>query len=45
MGLIKDIYSVSFYEKFAQAVAEVHSTLNKQKFIEAIYEGDFAKKE
>ena len=45
MGLIKDIYSVSFYEKFGQAVAEVHPAFNKQKFIDAIYEGDFAKKE
>ena len=45
MGLIKDIYSVSFYEKFSQAVAEVHPLFNKQKFIEAIYEGDFAQKE
>ncbi len=45
MGLIKDIYSVSFYEKFGQAVAEVHPSFNKQKFIEAIYEGDFVQKE
>jgi len=45
MGLIKDIYSVSFYEKFGQAVAEVHHSFNKQKFIEAIYEGDFVQKE
>ncbi|OXB06812.1 DNA alkylation repair protein [Flavobacterium pectinovorum] len=45
MGLIKDIYSVTFYEKFGQAVAEVHSTFDKQKFIEAIYEGNFAQKE
>ncbi|OXG06657.1 3-methyladenine DNA glycosylase AlkC [Flavobacterium araucananum] len=45
MGLIKDIYSVSFYEKFGQAVAEVHSAFDKQKFIKAIYEDDFAQKE
>ena len=45
MGLIKDIYSVTFYEKFTQAVAEVYPAFNKQKFIEAIYEGDFAQKE
>jgi 3-methyladenine DNA glycosylase AlkC len=45
MGLIKDIYSVSFYEKFGQAVAEVHPTFNKEKFISAIYEGDFTQKE
>ena len=45
MGLIKDIYSVSFYEKFGQAVAEVHPSFNKKKFIEAIYEGDFTQKE
>lgn len=45
MGLIKDIYSLSFYENFSQAVAEVHPEFNKQKFIKAIYEGDFEKKE
>jgi 3-methyladenine DNA glycosylase AlkC len=45
MGLIKDIYSVSFYEKFGQAVAEVHPSFDKKKFIETIYEGDFAQKE
>ncbi|MEN2399864.1 DNA alkylation repair protein [Flavobacterium sp. MC2016-06] len=45
MGLIKDIYSVSFYEKFSQAVAEVHPAFDKQKFIDTIYEGDFAQKE
>ncbi|WP_291287959.1 DNA alkylation repair protein [Flavobacterium sp.] len=45
MGLIKDIYSVAFYEKFGQAVAEVHPTFDKQKFIATIYEGDFNQKE
>ena len=45
MGLIKDIYSVSFYEKFSQAVTEVIPSFNKEKFIETIYEGDFAQKE
>lgn len=45
MGLIKDIYSVSFYKKFSQAVAEVHPSFNKQKFIETIYEGNFVEKE
>jgi len=45
MGLIKDIYSLSFYENFSQAVAEVHPTFDKQKFIDTIYEGDFAQKE
>lgn len=45
MGLIKDIYSVTFYEKFGQAVAEVLPTFDKQKFIDTIYEGDFAQKE
>ncbi|MDW8850630.1 DNA alkylation repair protein [Flavobacterium sp. MMLR14_040] len=45
MALIKDIYSVTFYEKFGQTVAEVHSTFDKQKFIETIYKGDFAQKE
>ncbi len=41
MGLIKDIYSVTFYEKFGESVAEVHPAFDKQKFIEAIYKGDF----
>jgi 3-methyladenine DNA glycosylase AlkC len=45
MGLIKDIYSVTFYEKFGQAVAEVYPAFDKQKFIKTIYEGDFAQKE
>ena len=45
MGLIKDIYSLSFYENFGQAVAEVHPNFDKQKFIDTIYEGDFAQKE
>ncbi|MEO8534187.1 MAG: DNA alkylation repair protein [Flavobacterium sp.] len=45
MGLIKDIYSVAFYEKFSQAVAEVHPEFDKQKFIDTIYESDFAQKE
>jgi 3-methyladenine DNA glycosylase AlkC len=45
MALIKDIYSVSFYEKLGQAVAEVHPTFDKKKFIETIYEGDFTQKE
>jgi len=45
MGLIKDIYSLPFYENFGQAVAEVHPTFDKQKFIDTIYEGDFAQKE
>ena len=45
MGLIKDIYSVAFYENFGQAVAEVHWAFDKQKFIDTIYEGDFAQKE
>ncbi|TDW52030.1 3-methyladenine DNA glycosylase AlkC [Flavobacterium sp. 270] len=45
MGLIKDIYSVAFYENFGQAVAEVLPGFNKQKFIDTIYEGDFAQKE
>ncbi|WP_166925656.1 DNA alkylation repair protein [Flavobacterium poyangense] len=45
MGLIKDIYSVAFYENFGQAVAQVHPSFDKQKFIDTIYEGDFAQKE
>ncbi|WP_456312674.1 DNA alkylation repair protein [Pseudomonas shirazensis] len=45
MALIKDIYSVAFYEKFGQAVADVHPSFDKQKFIEAIYDGNFAQKE
>ena len=45
MGLIKDIYSVAFYEKFGVVAAEVYPAFDKQKFIEKIYEGDFAQKE
>ncbi|MEO7978809.1 DNA alkylation repair protein [Flavobacterium sp.] len=45
MGLIKDIYSLSFYENFGQAVAEVHPDFDKQKFINTIYKGDFLQKE
>ncbi|MBS7232678.1 DNA alkylation repair protein [Flavobacterium psychroterrae] len=45
MGLIKDIYSVAFYENFGQAFAEVDPNFDKQKFIDAIYEGNFAQKE
>ncbi|WP_343697670.1 DNA alkylation repair protein [Flavobacterium sp.] len=45
MGLIKDIYSVSFYENFSKAVAEVYPAFDKQKFIKTIFEGDFAQKE
>lgn len=45
MGLIKDIYSVDFYEKLGQAVAEVHPDFDKPKFIDTIYEGNFAQKE
>ncbi|OXA91138.1 DNA alkylation repair protein [Flavobacterium hercynium] len=45
MGLIKDIYSVAFYENFGQTVAEVHPAFDKQQFIATIYEGNFAQKE
>ncbi|MBP4137934.1 DNA alkylation repair protein [Flavobacterium geliluteum] len=45
MALIKDIYSVTFYEKFGQAVAEIHPTFDKQQFIDTIYQDDFAQKE
>ena len=44
MGLIKDIYSVSFYENFSKTVAEVHPAFEKQKFIDEIFDGDFAQK-
>ena len=45
MGLIKDIYSSSFYENFSQAVAEVHPAFDKRKFIDAIYKDNFDQKE
>jgi len=45
MGLIKDIYSSSFYEKFSKAVAEVHPAFDKRKFIDAIYKDNFDQKE
>jgi 3-methyladenine DNA glycosylase AlkC len=45
MALIKDIYSPAFYEKFTETVAQVYPEFNKDKFREAIYEGDFIGKE
>ena len=45
MGLIKDIYSPSFYENFSEAVAEVHPAFDKRKFIDAIYKDNFDQKE
>jgi len=45
MGLIKDIYSPSFYENFGQAVAELDPDFDNQKFINAIYESNFDQKE
>lgn len=45
MGLIKDIYSLTFFENFAQSVTEVYPSFNKKEFIKKIYETDFDQKE
>lgn len=45
MGLIKDIYSVAFYENFTNCVAKVIPDFDKQQFITQIFDADFANKE
>ncbi|SEJ27870.1 3-methyladenine DNA glycosylase AlkC [Dyadobacter koreensis] len=41
MSLIKDIYSPSFYGKFADVLAEAVPSFDKKKFIELIFNKDF----
>lgn len=45
MGLIKDIYSITFYENFTNCVAKVIPDFDKQLFISQIFDADFANKE
>lgn len=45
MGLIKDIYSYSFYERFAAALAPVLTSFDQQKFISMMLGEDFENKE
>lgn len=45
MGLIKDIYSQDFYNRFADAAGKVVPAFDKKKFITAIFDKDFAGKE
>jgi len=41
MGLIKDIYSKSFYERLAASLAKVVPQFNQQKFMQAILPASF----
>jgi len=45
MGLIKDIYSPVFYNKFADAVKYVSPAFSKEGFIKGIYGDNFENKE
>jgi len=45
MSLIKDIYSPSFYNQFADLVGSVIPSFDKEKFINRIYSDDFEHKE
>ena len=45
MGLLKDLYSLSFYKNLADALAFVLPSFNKQHFISQIFTEDFEQKE
>ncbi len=45
MGLIKDIYSPSFYNQFADILVQTVPSFTKKKFIEQIFDADFKNKE
>lgn len=45
MGLLKDLYSPSFYKSLADAMAAVMPSFNKQRFISQIFTDDFSDKE
>ncbi|MEA9412278.1 DNA alkylation repair protein [Flavobacterium sp. PL02] len=45
MGLIKDIYSIAFYENFTDCVAKVIPDFDKQHFMNLIFDADFVNKE
>ncbi len=44
-GLLKDLYSPSFYKNLADAMAEIMPSFSKQKFIQQVFTDDFAVKE
>jgi len=45
MGLLKHLYSPSFYKSLADALAAVMPSFNKQRFISQIFTDDFSDKE
>ncbi len=45
MGLLKDLYSPSFYKSLADALSVVMPSFNKQRFISQIFTDDFSEKE
>ena len=45
MALIKDVYSVSFYERFLDVAATVIPSLDKKAFIKKVFDEDFKQKE
>ena len=45
MGLLKDLYSPSFYKSLADALGTVMPSFNKQRFISRIFTDDFSDKE
>jgi 3-methyladenine DNA glycosylase AlkC len=45
MGLLKDLYSPSFYKNLSDALAVVLPSFNKQRFISQIFTSDFNDKE
>jgi 3-methyladenine DNA glycosylase AlkC len=44
-GLLKDLYSPSFYKDLTNALAAVVPSFNKQRFVSQIFTGDFIDKE
>ena len=45
MGLLKDLYSPSFYKNLANALTVVMPSFNKQRFISQIFTDEFNNKE
>jgi 3-methyladenine DNA glycosylase AlkC len=45
MGLIKDIYSPDFYNRFAGTLTKVLPAFNKKKFVQQVFDEDFSNKE
>lgn len=44
-SLLKDIYSLSFYEKFSESLSQTVPSFNRQQFITQIFTPDFNDKE